>query len=516
MTNGTDDIRKQVQERIDQEAAQDSPAADGPKITSELIQECLFANEMGDGVLYATLFRDRYLYCKNTQEWYEWSGHSWKLDRMNRSLTDVEKIAEQYLAEYRILAGRISDLATGDDDGASKLKRLQRDLLKRVSQLRGLKRRRACVEFAHTISNPLAIEGEEFDSKPMLFPCANGVIDLETGRLKPGRPGDYLTKSSPVAFAGIDEPAPLWEKSLLEIFNGNEDVLLYIRRLFGYAITGLTHEKIFPVFYGRTGWNGRSLIVETISHVMGDLAGSIPSEMLLSTKFAKSSSSPSSDLMSLKGIRMAFASEVDENQRFSVAKIKWLTGNDELVGRTPYDKYSTRFSPTHKLMLMTNNQPQAPPNDRAFWERLHLIPFFVSFIKREIKETYERRAILDLNKQLLKEVPGILSWLVRGCLDWQREGLRPPREVTEATEQYRRNEDILADFIDECCRKEPCAKEKSSILYARFIEWYHANIGKSEPSGSWFGRHMTQRFDKIKSDGCAVYRGIALSSLQGD
>jgi len=514
MTDNSD-IRKQVQDRIDREALQASPAADEPKITSKLIQECLFANEMGDGVLYATLFRDRYLYCKNTQEWYDWSGHSWKLDRMNRSLADVEKIVEHYLAEHRGLAARISELAAGDD-AVSKIKRQQHDLLKRVSQLRGSKRRRACLEFAHTISNPLAIEGEEFDSKPMLFPCANGVIDLETGKLKPGRPRDYLTKSSPVSYAGIDEPAPLWEKSLLEIFNGNGDMVSYIRRLFGYAITGLTNEKVFPVLYGRTGWNGRSLIVETISNVMGDLAGSIPSEMLLSPKFAKSSSSPSSDLMSLKGIRMAFASEVDEFQRFSAAKIKWLTGNDELVGRTPYDKYSTRFIPTHKLILMTNNQPQAPPNDRAFWERLHLIPFFVSFVKREIRETHEHRAILDLNKQLLKEVPGILSWLVRGCLEWQREGLRPPREVTEATEQYRRNEDILADFIDECCRKEPCAKEKSAILYARFIEWYHDNIGKSEPSGTWFGKHMTQKFDKIKSDGCVVYQGIALLPFQGD
>ena len=508
------DISRMVQERIDQEAASASPAAaDEPKITSDLIQQCLFANEMGDGTLYAALFRDRYLYCKNTQEWYEWFGHFWRIDRMGRSLAEVERLAEYYLTEYNVLAGTIAALAATGDDGVSKLMRQQRDLLKRVSQLRGSKRRRACLEFAHTIEDPLAISGEQFDDRPMLFPCANGVIDLETGRLKPGRPEDYLTKSSPVAFSGIDEPAPLWEKSLLEIFNRNEDLVAYIRRLFGYTITGLTNEKVFPVLYGRTGWNGRSLIVETISHVMGDLAGSIPAEMLLSPKFAKSSSSPSSDLMGLKGIRFAFASETDEHQRFSAAKIKWLTGNDELVGRAPYDKYDTRFLPTHKLFLSTNNQPQAPPNDKAFWERLHLIPFFITFVKREIRESYERRAILDLNKQLLKETPGILAWLVRGCLEWQKYGLNPPTVVTEATEQYRRNEDRISDFTDECLLLDPGGKERASDTYERFVDWWHTNVSKTEPSGTWFGKELGRKFQKTKVDGRVVYHGFKFCPL---
>ena len=113
MTNGADEIRKQVQERVDQEAAQIPPQDEKPKITSQLIQECLFCNELGDGLLFATIFRDRYLYCKNTAEWYEWTGHSWKLDRMNHSLADVEKIVEHYLAEFRTLSGKITDLVAG-------------------------------------------------------------------------------------------------------------------------------------------------------------------------------------------------------------------------------------------------------------------------------------------------------------------------------------------------------------------------------------------------------------------
>lgn len=517
-----DEILKQMQDRVDVEAAGIAPADEPTKVTSKLIQDCLFANALGDGVLFSTLFRDQFIFKSNSQEWFEWTGHYWKQDTMFRSLAEVESIVEYYLAEYKRLAQDIADIAaasTTGDDSAVELKRLhkqQANLLKRVSQLRDDKRRTACLKFSHTIKNPLAIKGEEFDCKPMLFPCANGVIDLETGRLKPGRPGDYLSMASPVEFTGIDAPSALWEKSLLEIFGCNEALVAYLQRLFGYSMTGRVHEKVFPVFYGRTGWNGRSLIIETVSYVMGALAGSIPSEMLLSQKYSKNSSGPSPDIMSLKGIRMAFASEIDEGQRFSASKIKWLTGKDELVGRSPHDKYPTRFAPTHKLFLMTNTQPQAPPNDKAFWERLHLIPFLVSFVNRDPQEAYERRAILDLDQQVLKEAPGILAWLVRGCLLWQRDGLKPPREITDATDQYRRNEDILADFIDECCLREPGAKAKSSVLYARFIGWYHDNIGQKEPTGTWFGKQLSHKYDKNKENGCVFYYGLALNDSQGE
>lgn len=517
-SDSVDEIKRLVQERLNQEAEMEPPAEEKPVMNSQFIDDCLFANALGDGTMYATLFRDRFLYCKNTQEWFEWTGHHWERDIMGRALAAVETVVQQYLDEYKKVAGRIAGLV-GDDgeEGQAKIKKLQkkqRDLLNRASKLRDDRRRNTCLTFSHTIENPLAIKGDEFDQKPMLFPCGNGVVDLERGKLIPGRPGDYLSLASPIDFLGIDAPAPLWEEKVLEIFSGDQDVVDYVQRLFGYAITGMVHEKVFPVLYGKGGWNGRSLIVETISYVMGSLAGSIPSEMLLSSKFVKAASGPSPDIMSLKGLRMTFASETDEGQKFSASKVKWLTGKDELTGRNPHDKYPSRFPPTHKLFLMTNTQPQAPPNDKAFWERLHLIPFTLSFVNRDPQDESERRAILDLDQQLLKEVSGILAWLVRGCLLWQKHGLKPPLKVTEATEQYRRNEDLLADFIDSCCIREPGAMGQSSTLYNRFITWYHENIGEKHPSGTWFGKQLSQKYEKTRSGGCIHYIGIELPKVE--
>jgi len=512
-------IVQQVEERVAQARAalgSGDDSGDG-KPSSKLIHECLFANEYGDGVLFAYLFQDRYLFNKNAGEWFTWQGHFWKRDILGDALGAVEDLVACYLDEYKRISARIAELIKSDGEGEAikKLKLQQKQLLKRASQLRGDNRRTACLKFAHTLQEgSLAVTGDEFDRDPWLYACANGVINLKTGEIKDGRPGDRISMASPVEWQGIDAPAPLWEKIINEVMNNNDDLAAYLQRLFGYCLTGLTTEQTFPVLWGK-GRNGKSLIVETISYVMGPMAAPIQAEMLLSQRFSKGSAGPSPDIMGLRGLRLAFASETDEGNKFSASKVKWLTGSDNIKGRNPHDKYDTVFKPTHKLMLLTNSQPQAPASDFAFWERLHLIPFLLSFVNREPQDETERRAIVDLDTQLVEEYPGILAWLVRGCLLWQKYGLAPPRNITDATETYRQNEDLLAGYIDERLIQEPGAKEKSSVLYQDFCEWYEENVGKRVPSGTWFGKEMSRKFEKTKIKGSNYYHGCALAVREG-
>ena len=85
--------------------------------------------------------------------------------------------------------------------------------------------------------------------------------------------------------------------------------------------------------------------------------------------------------------------------------------------------------------------------DFGFWERVHLLPFERSFVDREPEAEHERLADKSMPEKLKAEASGVLEWLVRGCLRWQRDGLNPPEKVRAATEEYRRNEDLLADFL---------------------------------------------------------------------
>ena len=56
-----------------------------------------------------------------------------------------------------------------------------------------------------------------------------------------------------------------------------------------------------------------------------------------------------------------------------------------------------------------------------------------------------------LPERLLGELPGILAWAVKGCLEWQRSGLLIPAEIIQATADYRAESDYIQAFLNECC-----------------------------------------------------------------
>lgn len=511
-TGNVIDIKKEVAARVEIEAeGLVDPAAIEETLSSKFVTSCAKAGEFGDGTLYATLLNGQYIYNNAAGEWLRWSGHHWSFDYMNGAIGAVEIVARQYVKEISGINEQIAAAAGSEDETKERrLKALRRIFNDRIKRLHTSSGRKNTLEIARTLESPMALKGDELDTSPWLFPCVNGVINLKNGICQAGRQEDYLFKASPVEWKGLDTPAPVWGKFLLQVFDNNKDLVAYAHRLFGYSITGLVNEHVLPVFHGQ-GRNGKGTIVEILKFILGDLAGPIAAEMLLDQGRSKSAAGPSPDIMKLKGLRIAFASETDEGRKFSSAQAKWLTGGDTLTGRNPHDKYLTDFEPTHKLFLLTNHKPHASSSDFAFWERLHLVPFSLSFVKREPKAENERKADGGLLEELKKEASGILAWLVRGCLEWQASGLKPPAIIKEATAKYQREEDLLADFIDECCIVSPELSIQSSKLYAAFKEWFEANVYKNAPSLNKIGPQLKKKFRAEKS-GVVIYHGVALKT----
>ena len=162
------------------------------------------------------------------------------------------------------------------------------------------------------------------------------------------------------------------------------------------------------------------------------------------------------------------------------------------------------FEPTWKLWLSTNHRPEVRGTDHAIWRRIRLIPFNVQF-----SDSGLHRKDPGMEAKLTAELPGILAWAVRGCLDWQREGLRPPTAVTVATEGYRADMDTLAAFLNECCTINPTAKVRATALYAEYTNWC-GRTGERAASQILFGQRLTERnFERFTSNG-VWYRGIDL------
>jgi putative DNA primase/helicase len=207
---------------------------------------------------------------------------------------------------------------------------------------------------------------------------------------------------------------PRWEATIAEVFGHDRDLQDYIQRAFGYSITGDCREECFFVAYG-DGCNGKGTTINTVARILSTYADDVP----FSTLERRERSNIPADLAKLVGKRFVTASESSETLQLNEARIKGLTGRDPITARHLYQDYFT-FQPVAKFWLSTNQKPVVRDDSDGFWRRVHLIPFTQSFIGK---------ANLRLKDELLEEAPGILAWLVRGAIAWQREGLKRPDAV---------------------------------------------------------------------------------------
>jgi putative DNA primase/helicase len=515
-------ITQQVQNRAKKTQAdieKKSAAKKRNLIDEPVILKSLDNNELGDGYIFILLFRNDLVFNKAMDCWMSWAGHHWVVDKMNWAEASVVSVAEiykelakSYSTDLKNLNKKLEAGMDVDEKAFKQKKKLIDKLNGRASQLKSVRRRKNCLIWAHSQKGGLAIEGSEIDQKPWLLPCANGVINLKSGELDPGRQEDYLLKASPVAFPddGINANFDMWENTLLEIFSDNQKLVDFLRQICGYALVGEVSESILVVMSGR-GRNGKSMIVETISKVLGRLSGAIRSEMLLNQNRVANSAGSTPDIMALRGLRMAFASETDDGCKISPSRVKWLTGNDTITGRNPHDKYEVLFKPSHTLFLLTNHKPKAPADDFAFWERMVLFPFELSFVDREPKTENEFRSDPQLGKKLEAVLPNILAWMVRGCLEWQQAGrLIHPRAVKEAVSDYHSDSDSIIEFLDECCELNDKYRVKFSTLFTCFETWWSESVSRNVPKKRWFSKQLVTRFQKEKI-GVYWYHGLQLA-----
>ncbi|MGH0035323.1 MAG: phage/plasmid primase, P4 family [Myxococcota bacterium] len=324
----------------------------------------------------------------------------------------------------------------------------------------------------------LRIDEAELDAHSLLLNVENGTIDLETGALRPHRQDDYLTRLAPVEY-DLRAKAPRWQAFLERILPGGE-LREFVQSAVGYSLTGLTGEQILLLLWG-SGANRKSTFVETILALLGDYALRTPPDTLL----AKRTDGIPNDVARLRGARFVSAVETDEGRRLSESRVKELTGGDTISARFMRAEFFD-FRPVCKLWLATNHRPQVRGTDEAIWRRIRLVPF-TETIPPEGRDR-------ELPSRLRQELPGILAWAVRGCLEWQRPGLRPPPAVQVATEEYRAAEDVIGTFLDERCETGPPASvwAPAAELYAAFIEWARS-AGEEQLSQKRFGAALRER-----------------------
>ncbi len=343
-------------------------------------------------------------------------------------------------------------------------------------------------------------EPADFDAEPWLLNCTNGTVDLRTGTLQPHRREDRLTKLAPVAYDPTAN-CPTFTKFLQRIMNERQELIAFLQRLIGYALTGSVREQMLFFWYG-AGANGKSTLLNILLAMLGqDYARQAAPDVLTVGRDRHPT-----ELADLAGVRLVASIEVAEGKQLAEAVVKQMTGGDKVKARFMRQDFF-EFDPTFKIFLAANHKPVIKGTDHAIWRRIKLIPFEVT-----IPEEEQDKELLD---KLRAEMPGILAWAVRGCLDWQKNGLGVPEDVKAATAAYRDESDLLATFLAECTEFGATCQAQAGALFKAYRAWA-ANNGLSDRemlSNVRFGRQLGERgFDKYVDDGShrTYYIGLRL------
>lgn len=437
----------------------DSPTEDLPEIVTQ------------DAVAlqFAATYKDALRYDHKAGRWYEWTGTHWKADEQDRAL--------QYARELARRSAR--------PDAPRDMKEVGK-----VAFASGVER--------FSRADPrLSVTADMWDSDPYLLGTPAGTVDLRTGRLREPDPGDGITKVTavgPTSSAGC----PRWLQFLHETTGGDPEMIRFLQQWGGYCLTGDTRQHALLFVYG-PGGNGKSVFLNVLSGILGGYA----TTAAMDTFTASIGDRHPTDLAMLRGARLVTASETEEGRAWAESRIKTMTGGDKITARFMRQDFF-EYVPQFKLTIVGNHKPSLHNVDEAARRRFRIAPF--------VRKPMTVDPMLDA--KLREEFPAILAWLIEGCLDWQANGLSTPKAIVDETQAYFDSQDILGQWIEECCDSDPGNRWKSETSTDLFSSWrdFAMRAGEREGSRRSFGETMQRRGYSTKkgTGGTRLFEGIRL------
>ncbi len=407
-------------------------------------------------------------YCHDLGSWFQWDGTRWKREQTKLAYRWAHDLAKR-LSRATRNAKAIKDASKASFAGG----------VERIAQS----------------DRAFAVTSEIWDQNPWLLATPGGTIDLKTGKLSPARQSDHITRSTTVAPSDTED-CPKWRAFLEQATKDDVEMVAFLKRWFGYCLTGITREHAMIFAYG-IGGNGKGTAFNTIFSILGDYAVNAAMETFMTQRHDRHTT----DLAMLAGARFILTSEVDEGQSWAEAKLKALTAADPMTARfMRHDNFT--FIPVGKINVSGNHKPTLSAGvDDAMKRRFNMIPFVN---KPEVPD-------LELADKLKAELSGILRWLINGCRDWQVTGLAPPEAVNEATRDYFEAQDIFGRWLTDCCTVSPgVGQERPAKLLASYQDWCKENA-EPEPDNRKL-RPMLERMGLkyVVNKGARIVRGISL------
>jgi putative DNA primase/helicase len=419
--------------------------------------------------------------------WMAWDGMRWKRDPKEAELL-AQKLGELIRGEIK---GITDQMDPQDKEAFDRFEAYINALRKWVKPSESRRGITDAMKLA-TCKRNINADDIPFDSDPWLLNMRNGTINLRTGNLQSHKQRDHITKLAPLEYKQ-DAECLRWLQFLDEIFEGDQELIDYVRWGLGYSLTGNTDHHLFFILHGN-GRNGKSVLLNTIADIFGpDFAQTLNPEELMVQRSARAST----DLAALDGVRFLSTIETGDSRQLNEPLIKGMCGGDKIRARFMRQN-SFEFQPRLKLWMATNHRPTIKDDSFAMWERVRLIPFEREFSALE-KDP-------QLASKLRKEAPGIMAWAIEAAKEADREPPIPAR-VRAATECYREESDMLGDFLEECTTEWTSSALPKKDLYDVYRRWTN---GRCE-SFRKFNDRLKDRLESTRDKNGMGWKGRAIA-----
>lgn len=394
----------------------------GRDTSVENLERQLQYTEFGNARKMVDMYGDDIMYAADTDSWYRWTGTFWR----KSTAPEIEQLAKSAL---------MSLLGEGDGNlGADHYDFVRASMTNRMMV--------SMIKIIRT-EPVILVNTHELDLNKNVLGCANGAVDLTNGKLlKPNRL-ERITIASDTKY-DPSATCPVFVQTVRDAFYDNEPMVAFFQRLMGYTLLADPSEDLIVIPYG-TGSNGKSTILGAIRDALGGHAVTAGNETFMGSA-GSNAGAPRDDVLRLRGRRFVYVTEPDDDKELREGLIKSMTGGEEMSARTAYSSTYVQFTPTWTVILPTNHKPIIKGDDFGIWRRIMLIPFLRNFSTDDTIVKDNARG-----DKLALELEGILTWLVQGALEYQRVGLSPPPEIEAARDEYKKDMDLLAEWLEESC-----------------------------------------------------------------
>jgi|UniRef100_A0A6C0LJ01 P4 family phage/plasmid primase-like protien len=350
---------------------------------------------------------------------------------------------------------------------------------------------------------------ELLDCRPHLIGFKNGVYDMKMHIFREGMPDDYIslsTKRNYIPYS-IEYPEIVEINDFFEKVFTNVNVRNYVLDILACIIDGSIAQERFYIFTGQ-GSNGKSRLLDLIQKSVGDYYATLPIALLTQKRAA--SNSAQGEIERMKGRRFAVMQEPNENDKINVGYMKELSGNDRILTRGLY-KEPYEFKPQFKMILACNELPEIPSQDGGVWRRLRVVEFASKFCENpDPSKPNEFMMDLELSDKFDRYADHFVSMLIERHKNINPNKITEPREVINATQKYKDNNDVIGQYVNDRIIKDESAKEKIGIMevYADFKSWGVENVakGKKQPDRQQLRSYIDKIYGIYIKDGWKGFR----------